>query len=211
MNIGKAAKICFTKYAKFAGRASRSEYWNFVLFNFMVSIAISVFFGDQDAVNLYTLAIFIPSIAAGTRRLHDTGRSGWYQLLCLIPLVGIFIVIFFLAKKCDQEKNRFGPNPLESSPASARSNASTIDDAVDQEDVVATRKNDELHAPKMRSANNPGDSSGKNSNWEQTAPTSIKPSAEPQKPSKQRIPTAAERTSTKSTPRFGRDAAKKGD
>jgi hypothetical protein len=177
----------------------------------MVSIAISVFFGDQDAVNLYTLAIFIPSIAAGTRRLHDTGRSGWYQLLCLIPLVGIFIVIFFLAKKCDQEKNRFGPNPLESSPASGRSNASTIDDAVDQEDVVATRNNDELHAPKMRSANNPGDSSGKNSNWEQTAPTSIKPSAEPQKPSKQRIPTAAERTSTKSTPRFGRDAAKKGD
>lgn len=204
MNIGSAAKICFAKYAKFTGRASRSEYWYFVLFNFMVSIAISVFSGDQDAVNLYTLAIFIPSIAAGTRRLHDTGRSGWYQLICLIPLIGIFIVIFFFVLKGDKKKNRFGANPLGKSKKSKRSTARAVknEDDHNTENDGTTQQKYEPSEPNAQST--------KNSDSKQAAPSTISPKpAQPPKLSTKQVPTTAERTSSKSTPRFGRDAAKK--
>ena len=86
------------KYAEFSGTATRQEFWMFVLFNFLVSIGIGVVAGILRfplLIVIYNLAIVIPSLAIGARRLHDIGRSGWWQLLLFIPIVNIigFIVL----------------------------------------------------------------------------------------------------------------------
>lgn len=102
------------KYAEFTGRARRSEYWYFVLFNFIVSLGL----GMVDALagigflsSLYGLAVIIPSIAVGIRRLHDTGKSGWWLLIGLIPFVGWIILIYFLVQDSQPFDNSYGPNP----------------------------------------------------------------------------------------------------
>jgi uncharacterized membrane protein YhaH (DUF805 family) len=79
MRFQDAIRVCFSKYATFSGRASRPEYWWFVLF--------------------LCLGTLLPSLAAATRRLHDTQRSGWWQLVGLVPLVGLFVLIYFLAQE----------------------------------------------------------------------------------------------------------------
>ncbi len=101
------------KYAVFEGRATRSEYWYFVLFSFLISIAITIvegilFKGNNLLGGVYSLAVFIPSLAVGARRLHDTGKSGWWQLLCLIPIVGWIVLIVFLATEGQSESNEYG-------------------------------------------------------------------------------------------------------
>jgi uncharacterized membrane protein YhaH (DUF805 family) len=96
------------KYAVFTGRASRREYWMFILINLGVAIVLGVI----DAVlgakgilsNLYSLAVLLPSIAAAIRRMHDTDRSGWWILLPIVNIV-------FLAQDSTPGVNRFGPNP----------------------------------------------------------------------------------------------------
>jgi uncharacterized membrane protein YhaH (DUF805 family) len=105
MNFQDAIKTCFTKYADFSGRASRSEYWWFVLFIIIVSLATSFISTTLSA--LFTLATIVPSLAAAARRLHDSDRSGWMQLIALVPVVGWIIVIYFLAQE-PKEPNRFG-------------------------------------------------------------------------------------------------------
>lgn len=95
MTFQESIKVCMKKYADFSGRASRSEYWWFVLFTVIAGLAASVI--SSVVAGLFTLAILLPSIAAATRRLHDTNRSGWWQLVALIPLVGMIIIIVFLA------------------------------------------------------------------------------------------------------------------
>ncbi len=95
MTFQESIKVCMKKYADFTGRASRSEYWWFVLFTVIAGLAASVI--SSVVGGLFTLAILLPSIAAATRRLHDTNRSGWWQLVALIPLVGMIIIIVFLA------------------------------------------------------------------------------------------------------------------
>jgi len=96
------------KYAVFKGRARRKEYWMFFLINILISVAIGVVDGVLGSsgvfYNLYSLAIFIPSIAVAVRRMHDTDRSGWWILL---PIVNII----FLAQDSQPGENRFGPNP----------------------------------------------------------------------------------------------------
>lgn len=98
------------KYAVFTGRARRKEYWMFFLINFVIALLIGVFEGligvNEVFSNLYSLAILIPSIAVGVRRLHDTDRSGWWLLL---PIVNII----FLALEGQSGTNRFGSNPKE--------------------------------------------------------------------------------------------------
>ncbi|EJZ58397.1 membrane protein [Pseudomonas fluorescens R124] len=94
-------------YAEFKGRATRREYWMFVLIN----LGICIVMGILDAMlntkgvlyNLYSLAMFLPSIAAGARRMHDTDRSGWWLLLPIVNLV-------FLVQDSQPGPNRFGPN-----------------------------------------------------------------------------------------------------
>ena len=86
-------KVVRDNYANFKGRASRQEYWMFVLFNFIFLIALSfieVFlFGLYSSIlsNIYTLAILVPSIAVGVRRMHDTGKSGWFLLIPIYNLI----------------------------------------------------------------------------------------------------------------------------
>lgn len=108
------------KYAVFEGRARRQEYWMFFLVNLLISIGIGFVLGVLQAVTrtsalaglsyLYSLAILIPSVAVGVRRLHDTGKSGWWLLLSFVPF-GAFFVIYFLAQPGVVGPNQYGPDP----------------------------------------------------------------------------------------------------
>ena len=109
------------KSAVFSGRARRKEYWFFVLFNVIISLVLTVIdaaMGTYDETvgtgilsGVYLLAIFIPSLAVAVRRLHDTGRSGWWNLIILIPLIGIIVLIVFLCLDGNAEENEYGASP----------------------------------------------------------------------------------------------------
>lgn len=111
----------FKKFAVFSGRARRVEFWMFALINILISIAIAalenilgIAQGGQGVLStIYSLVVLIPSLAIGTRRLHDTGRSGWWLLLSLVPIVGAIVLIIFLAGDSQPGANKFGPNPKE--------------------------------------------------------------------------------------------------
>jgi len=104
MTFGESISTCFSKYATFNGRASRSEYWWFVLFTFLVSLATGMV--SQTMSGLFSLAVLLPSLAVGVRRLHDIDKSGWFLLLGLIPIVGWIILIVWAAQE-GKEPNRF--------------------------------------------------------------------------------------------------------
>lgn len=126
MGFSDAVRTCLGKYATFSGRASRSEYWWFYLFTFLVLVALSVldivFFGyqpeDPTAIPVLVLvglaAILLPMLAAAIRRLHDTDRSGWWYLIAFIPVIGGIVLLVFLILKGTVGPNRFGPDPLTS-------------------------------------------------------------------------------------------------
>ena len=101
------------RYADFTGRAKRQEYWMFILFYLIFYLMLSVIdavIGTPVLSSLYSLALFIPSISIAARRLHDTSRSGWWQLIALIPLIGAIVLIVFLVQD-SHEDNEYGPNP----------------------------------------------------------------------------------------------------
>ena len=108
------------KYADFSGRARRKEYWVFVLFNIIISIVLTVcdvFVGTYSASasigilsGIYSLAVLIPGIAVTVRRLHDTGRSGWWILIVLVPIVGWIVLLIFMLLD-SQPQNAYGPSP----------------------------------------------------------------------------------------------------
>ena len=106
---------CWKKYAEFSGRARRQEFWMFVLFNFLAGIAtgiVDVILGTNGMLNgLYSLAVLIPSLSVAVRRLHDTDRSGWWQLIGFVPLIGWIILLVFLCSDSKPGENRFGANP----------------------------------------------------------------------------------------------------
>ena len=104
MTFGDSISTCFSKYAAFDGRASRSEFWWWFLFTFLVSMATGIV--SQALSALFSLAVLLPSLAVGARRLHDTDRSGWFLLLWLIPLIG-WIVLVVWAIQEGKEPNRF--------------------------------------------------------------------------------------------------------
>lgn len=103
------------KYAVFSGRACRTEYWMFFLFNFTITLALGLVAGILKGAGvlsaLYSLAVLLPNIAVSFRRLHDTGRSGWWLLISFIPLIGAIILIVFFVTDSQPEKNQYGPNP----------------------------------------------------------------------------------------------------
>ncbi|WP_370409633.1 DUF805 domain-containing protein [Streptomyces fradiae] len=104
----------FKKYATFSGRARRQAFWMFFLFNFIFSAVASILdsvLGITLISPIYVLAVLIPYLAVAVRRLHDTGRSGWWLLISLIPLVGFIILIVFWASEGEQQHNAHGPNP----------------------------------------------------------------------------------------------------
>ena len=104
-------------FSDFRGRARRSEYWYFALFNFMICIALYIVGSIVHLGNvleyIYTLVVLVPSIAVGVRRLHDTGRSGWWLLIGLIPLLGWIALIIFFVEDGKPGANQWGPNPKE--------------------------------------------------------------------------------------------------
>ena len=107
------------KYAVFDGRASRPEYWYFVLFNFIAGVALAildVLLGTVSSggfglfYSIYLLVVLLPSIGVGIRRLHDINRSGWWLLIGLIPIVGL-ILIAWAATEGDAGANQYGSGP----------------------------------------------------------------------------------------------------
>ena len=114
MDIATAVRSVLSQYANFTGRARRSEFWWFYLANFLASIVASII--DQViGVPLFqvvvALGLLIPGLAVGARRLHDIGKSGWWQLIALVPLVGIIVLIVFWCQDGDQAPNQHGPSP----------------------------------------------------------------------------------------------------
>ncbi len=110
-------------YFNFSGRARRKEYWMFVLFNVIFAIVAVIAdnmigtasreLGYGIIYGLYFLATIIPSLAVTIRRLHDTGKSGWYFLLGFIPFVGGIILLVFMVTAGDVGENKYGPDPKE--------------------------------------------------------------------------------------------------
>ena len=94
MSFGEAIKTCFEKYAVFSGRARRSEFWYFFLFNFLVSFVLRLIPHFSIVSGLWALAVLIPSLTVMTRRFHDIGKSGWTYLYFLIPSL-LFISYWF--------------------------------------------------------------------------------------------------------------------
>lgn len=104
MTFGEAIKTCFSKYATFEGRASRSEYWWFWLFTFLVSAATGMV--SEALSGIFSIGVLLPMLAAGARRLHDGDRSGWFLLLWLVPIIGWIVLIVWLAQE-GKDPNRF--------------------------------------------------------------------------------------------------------
>lgn len=108
MTFTDAVKKCFANYAGFSGRASRSEYWWWVLFLVVMMLVLGSV--SLDIANLFSLAVLLPGIAVGARRLHDIGKSGWWQLLGFIPLLG-WLVLLYWAVQPSEGPNGFGEAP----------------------------------------------------------------------------------------------------
>lgn len=104
MTFGESIKVCFSKYADFDGRATRSEYWWWCLFVFLATVAASIV--SDMLSSLFSIAVLLPNLAVGTRRLHDIDKSGWFQLLWFIPVLGWIVLIYWAAQE-GKEPNRF--------------------------------------------------------------------------------------------------------
>ncbi len=104
MTFTESISTCFSKYATFDGTASRSEYWWFILFLVLTAFALGL--ASDVVAAIFNLATLIPSLAAGARRLHDTDRSGWWQLLYFVPVIGWIALIVLLAQ--ESKPNRYG-------------------------------------------------------------------------------------------------------
>jgi uncharacterized membrane protein YhaH (DUF805 family) len=123
MTFAEAVRSVYSNYAKFDGRSRRSEYWYFALFVFVAYLAgvvlakalgsIAGILGTTASIVLvaFWLATLVPSIAVGIRRLHDTGRSGWWLLIGLIPIIGSIVLIVFYVQDSQPEANAYGPSP----------------------------------------------------------------------------------------------------
>ncbi|MCM1036470.1 MAG: DUF805 domain-containing protein [Bacteroides sp.] len=110
MTFMESVNICFSKYCDFNGRASRAEFWWWILFTVIVGGvcgAISQWLGY-----VANLALLLPTLSVSWRRLHDIGRAGGYYFIGLIPLVGWIIVIIWYATAGQPMVNRFGPQPV---------------------------------------------------------------------------------------------------
>ena len=102
------------KYAEFSGRARRKEFWMYTLFNFIIMIVLSIIdgvIGIPILGGIYALAVLLPGIAVGARRLHDIGKSGWWLLIGLVPFIGVIVLIIFFVMDSNPGDNQYGPNP----------------------------------------------------------------------------------------------------
>lgn len=114
MGFGEAVSTCLKKYANGAGRGRRSEYWWFALFGVLVGIVagvIDAILGSEAVGLIASLALLIPSVAAGIRRLHDRGRSGWWLLIAFVPIVGVIVLLVWFVSDGDAGPNKYGEDP----------------------------------------------------------------------------------------------------
>lgn len=110
-------------YVGFDGRARRTEFWMFFLFNLIAYViamildwilGLTIFPGMPGAISmLYSLAVLLPNLAVGVRRLHDIGQSGWLILVGIIPLIGVIVLLILFVLEGKPGENQYGPNPKE--------------------------------------------------------------------------------------------------
>jgi uncharacterized membrane protein YhaH (DUF805 family) len=119
MGFTEAISAGFRNYVNFSGRASRPEFWYWVLFAIIVSVVAKVIdlvlfpSADVSPINsLVGLALFLPGLGVSVRRLHDIDRTGWWILLVLIPLIGAIILIIWYCQKGTPGPNRFGSEAM---------------------------------------------------------------------------------------------------
>lgn len=106
--------IVKNKYAQFDGRAQREEYWMYTLIYILIYLALAAVgyaIHMMFLASIFSLAMLIPSIAVTARRLHDINRSGWWQLLALIPIIGWIILLIWYVTDSDSGSNQYGSNP----------------------------------------------------------------------------------------------------
>lgn len=120
MSFPEAIKSVFQNYVNFSGRARRSEYWFFVLFTTLVSAVLLIIQGVIQQcgfeyagilTGIFSLAIFVPSLAVSWRRLHDIGKSGLWYFIGFVPLIGWILLIYWFCKDSNPEENAYGPCP----------------------------------------------------------------------------------------------------
>jgi uncharacterized membrane protein YhaH (DUF805 family) len=102
-------------YVGFSGRARRTEYWMFVLFNFIIGVVLEILAAVAHPLAflyyLYALAVLLPSLAVGFRRLHDTNRTAWWLLIGIIPIIGWIWLLVLFCQPGTQGPNQYGPDP----------------------------------------------------------------------------------------------------
>lgn len=112
MNIQQATAVCIRNYANFSGRATRSEFWYFWLFQILMHVGLSLMATVVDGFAyvsiLASLVLVFPNIAVAARRLHDIDRSGWWQLIIVVPVVGIFIALYWYVQPSQPVENGYG-------------------------------------------------------------------------------------------------------
>ena len=111
MNFIESLQTCYKKFFDFSGRASKSEYWWFQLYNTILYILTFVFQNDLALLfSILVIANLIPVFAAGVRRVHDINKSGWWILISIVPIIGLYIIVLLITDG-SKGKNRFGPKP----------------------------------------------------------------------------------------------------
>ena len=120
MEFLTAVRTCLVKYFDFKGRAARPEFWYWMLFNVIGTVVVMIILPPTSVgemgVMVFDIAVLLPGLAVGARRLHDIGKSGWWQLLWLVPFVGPIVVIVWWCKEGDGLANRYVPAVLTPAP-----------------------------------------------------------------------------------------------
>jgi uncharacterized membrane protein YhaH (DUF805 family) len=108
-------KVVLENYANFSGRARRSELWWYVLANTIIFVVLNILTNITDlfslVASLYWLAVLIPGIAVGVRRLHDIGKKGLWLLIAFIPLIGGLVLIYWAVQDSHRGSNEWGVSP----------------------------------------------------------------------------------------------------
>ena len=138
MGFIEAVRSALGKYVTFSGRARRAEYWWFALFNVLTSIVATILdviaFGP-DMIDgrvsgpislLASLALLLPGLAVWFRRLHDVGRSGWWGLLVLVPIIGWIVLFYWSVRRGDVGPNAYGPDPITGTGSSSLSDIPAV-------------------------------------------------------------------------------------
>ncbi len=116
VGLFEAFSRAMSNYATFSGRSSRAEYWKFILFGIIIAIVLAIIdlsiFGPyaefQPISTLWSLAVILPNLAIGARRLHDINKSGWWLLIILVPLIGAILLLVWYCQRGDDRPNDFG-------------------------------------------------------------------------------------------------------